>query len=118
MANNKTKLIIGKFYMAYGGHQHPSLVFAYNDKHNTYLSLKFGTTPGKQLVEIHPIQEGITKSYVHKRPFEGTRKDYGSKELLGLYINEKDFEKLKLIQQREPMKSKRAKRRYINKKCR
>ena len=112
MTNNKTKLIIGKFYMAYGGHQHPSLIIAYDDKHKTYLSFKFGTTPGKQLIEINPIQEGVLKSYVHKRPFEGTRKDYGNKELQGLNINEKDFEKLDLIKRREPMKSKRAKRRY------
>ena len=118
MADNKTKLIVGKFYMAYGGHQHPSLVFAYDSKHNTYLSFKFGTTPGKQLVEIHSIQNGVSKSYVHKRPFEGTRKDYGNKELLGLSINEKDYKELELIKQREPTKSKRAKCRYKNKKCR
>ena len=118
MKKSKTELIIGNFYMAYGGHQHPSLIIAYNERQKTFISIKFGTTQGKHMIEIHPIQVGINKSFVHTRPFEGTRKDYGDRKLIGLSIDERDNVVIEIIKRREPTKSKRAKKRYKNKKCR
>ena len=118
MKKIKVKLIIGNFYMAYGGHQHPAQIIAFDEKHKTFISIKFGTTQGKHMIEIHPIQVGINKSFVHARPFEGTRNDYGDRELVGLSIDERDNIIIEVIKTREPTKSKRAKERYKNKKCR
>ena len=39
------------------------------------------------MTEIKPIQKGYDVSYVKNRPFEGTRQDYGNRELEGLEIN-------------------------------
>ena len=118
MKKGKTKLIIGNFYMAYGGHQHPAQIIAFDEKHKTFISIKFGTTQGKHMIEIHPIQVGIDKSFVHVRPFEGTRNDYGDRELIGLSIDKRDNVIIEIIKSREPTRSKRAKERYQNKKSR
>ena len=118
MAKRKCKLIGGKFYMACGGHKHPAHIFAYDSKHKTYVSIKFGTTRGRHMIEIHPIQKNVAKSYVHSRPFEGTRNDYGDREMQGLSIDERDIAIIEIIKGRKPTQSKRAKLRYKNKKCR
>ena len=98
--------------MIYGGGAHPSLIFEKDEKHNTYISLKFGTSKGDHMIEIHPIQEGYDKGYVHNRPFEGVRNDYGNYILVGLYINEDDEEKLNEIKKKKPHQTKNAKKRY------
>ena len=108
----KPKLNIGSFYKAYGGPAHPALIIAYDSKHKTYISLKFGTSQGSHMTEIHPIQKGYSVSYVRNRPFEGTIDDYGSKELLGLYIDERDSALLEAIKTRTPDRSSRARKRY------
>ena len=114
----KKKLIVGRFYMAYGGHKHPAHIYAFDAKHKTYISIKFGTTQGKHMTEIHSIQIGVPRSFVHNRPFEGTRKDYGDKELMGLSIDNRDIEIIEYVKNQRPNKSKRAKQRYIKKKSR
>ena len=113
MSKKKSKLEINKFYNFYGGKTHPSLVFE-TTKRKTYKSFKFGTTKGKHMTEIKPIQEGYEKSYVNNRPVEGTRDDYGN-ELLGLSIDSTDQKLLEEIKKRPTHKTKRAKRRYNNK---
>lgn len=106
------KLEIGKFYYAYGGGKHPALIFKINKKHKTYISIKIGTTQNDDMIPIKPVQKGYKNSFVHKRPFEGTRVDYGDKELLGISINPSDLSKIELIKTKVPKRSKRAKLRY------
>ena len=108
----KTKIIIGRFYLIYGGIPHPSQVFMYDSKHKTYLSIKFGTTKGKHMVRIHPIKKGYKQAFVHKRPFEGTRSDYGDRELVGMSVNEKDMATIESIKKEKQKQSKNAKKRY------
>lgn len=105
---NRCKLENGKFYDSYGGESHPALIFEKTNK-NTYKSIKFGTTKNKHMTKIKPIQKGYEKSYVLNRPFEGTRKDYGDRELLGLSIHKKDVDLIEEIKKRPSHKSKRAK---------
>ena len=112
MSNKKTKLKINKFDNLYGGKAHPSLIYE-KTKFKTYKSLKFGTTKTKHTTEINPIQKGVERSYVNNRPFEGTRKDYGDRELLGLQINPKDISTINQIKKKQPHKTARAKRRYV-----
>lgn len=109
--SKRAKLIINKFYHAYGGGRHPALVFKRNEKHKTYLSIKFGTTSNKDMQKIHSI-DGKNDSYVHKRPFEGTRKDYGDHELKNLKIDSRDEKVLSEIKRRKSKRSKRAKEKY------
>ncbi len=108
---SKKKIILNEFYAIYGGKTHPSYVYD-KTKYKTYKSLKFGTTKARHTTEIKPIQKGYKKSYVHNRPFEGTRKDYGSEPLKGLEINPLDIDLINEIKKRPTNKTKRAKRRY------
>jgi len=114
MPNNcRAKIEVNKFYMVFAGPPHPAFVYEIDKKHKTIKSIKFGTTKAKHMTEIHPLQDNTDiKQYVHNRPFEGTIKDYGDKELVGLSINELDFEVIEEIKKREPNKSRRAKLRY------
>ena len=109
----KNKLVIGKFYLIYGGSPHPAQIFMIDTKHKTFLSIKFGTTQGKHMVRIHPIQKGRgNEQYAHKRPFEGVRSDYSDKEMLGFAVDDKDYQIIEEIKKRNPMKTSKAKKRY------
>lgn len=112
MAKRKHKLRIGKFYYAYGGTKHPAQIYKKDKVHGTYLSIKTGTTQRKDMVAIRPIQKGVQHSYVNKRPFEGTRKDYGDRELLGLVFDPSDSEEIEMIKTRKPRQTRRAKEKY------
>ena len=59
------------------------------------------------MTEMHSIQIGYRNSYVHNRPFEGTKGDYGDKELLGLSTDTRDsliLESIKTKNQNVPEK--------------
>ena len=112
MKKGKTKLIIGRFYLVFNGPPHPSLVYKYDSKHKVYLSIKFGTSKGRHMTRIHPIQIGGNEQFVHNRPIEGTREDYGDKELAGLVVDARDIPIIEDIKNRQPLKTKRAKCRY------
>ena len=109
---NRVKIEEGKFYMAYGGTPHPAFVFEIDKKHKTFKSIKFGTTKAKHMTEIRPLQQDGSRQFVHNRPFEGVRSDYGDKELLGLIIDASDLDIIEQIKKKEPLKSKRARNRY------
>ena len=109
---HKTKLIIGKFYLIFVGRPHPSIIYLYDSKHKTYLSIKFGTSRGKHMTAVHPIQKDGKEQYVNNRPFEGTRSDYGDKELVDLKIDERDSTVIEEIKKKKPLRTKKAKKRY------
>ncbi len=111
MTKKKCKLETGKFYHSYGGGRHPSYLYKKNEPLKTYTSIKFGTTERKDSVPIHSI-DNKNKSFASKRPFEGTRKDYGDHELLGLSIDDRDYPIIEKIKRRKPKLSKRAKEKY------
>ena len=108
----KTKLRINCFYKVYGGQPHPAYIFAYDKNHKTYISLKFGTTKGRHMIEIHPIQNRYSHSFVRNRPYEGTRKDYGDKELLGMFLDARDQTVFDNIKIKKPDRSASARKRY------
>ncbi len=64
------------------------------------------------MIEIRLIQKGYTRSYVHARPFEGVRSDYGNKELLGLSINPSDNDLIKRIKSKPSNKTALAREKY------
>lgn len=112
MGNSIKDFTVGKFYKAYGGPAHPSLIYEIDTKHKTIKSIKFGTTKGKHMTEIHPIQQGYDKSFVHNRPFEGVPSDYDFRELEGLVVDARDLTIIEEIKKKTPMQSKKAKGRY------
>ena len=112
MAKRKNKIQIGKFYYIYSGTKHPAFIFAFNSKHKTYISLRFGTTKNKHMTEIHSLQNKNSKQYIHNRPYEVTEKDYVEKELFGFNIYERDIRIINSIKNKSPMRTKRAKARY------
>ena len=67
------------------------------------------------MTEINPIQKGYKKSFVQNRPFEGTRTDFGNKELEGLQIQSEDIPLIEEIKKKESRKTKRASLRFKNK---
>ena len=111
MSKKKTKLQNGKFYMAYGGNSHPAQVYE-KTRYGTYKSIKTGTTGGKGMEEIRPTQKGYAKSFIHKRPFEGTRRDYGDKELLGITFDPEDKPKIEMVKKRKSTLSRSARKAY------
>lgn len=112
MGKKKQKLEIGKFYYIFGGKPHPAQIYAINKKHKTYKSIKTGTTKNKDMIQVKPIQKGKKESYVHKRPFEGVRSDYGDNELQGLAFHSSDMATINEIKKRNPHRTKKAKKRY------
>lgn len=111
MSRRKTKLVVGKFYYAYGGNAHPAQIYEKTTK-GTYKSIKTGTTKRKDMLEIRPIQKGYKKGFIHKRPFEGTRQDYGDKELIGLAFDPTDSAKIEEVKKRKSNLTRSAKKAY------
>ena len=114
------KLLKGKFYLVHDGSKsgHPGFIFWKNDNKNLYLSLIVGTSYSKDLIKLNFSTEiGVSKSFVHKKPFLGKRKDFGSKELKRLKFNKNDKKRiLRDISKKEPRYSptiKRHDRRYM-----
>lgn len=112
MSRRRIKLEIGKFYYLYWGSQHPAYIFLIDKNHKTYFSIKTGTTRKKGMKRIKPISPNHKNNYVHKRPIEGTKKDYGNKELKGLNFDKDDREIIEQIKKEKPIRTARAKMRY------
>ena len=108
MAKKRNKLVINKFYIAYGGNAHPALIFE-KTKYGTYKAIKTGTTEGKEMIRINPTQKGMQNSFVNRRPFEGTRRDFGNRELIGISFDSRDMRIIEEIKKRKPKISKSAK---------
>ena len=108
----KNKLIVGKFYLIFVGQPHPSIIYFYDYKHKTYFSIKFGTTRGRHMTKVHPIQKSGKEQYVNNRPFEGIRSDYGDKELTDLKVDGRDFTIIEDIKKKKPVRTRKAKKRY------
>lgn len=111
MSKGKTKILLNNFYHIYGGGRHTSFIYKKDENKKTYISLKFGTTKRKDTIEIKPI-DGKNTKYVHKRPFEGKRSDYGNRPLVGMKINQQDHLLIENIKKRKPRLTKRAKAKY------
>lgn len=111
MGKKKQKLEKGKFYHIYGGKPHPAQIYEKDKKHGTYKAIKTGTTKRKGMIEIKPIQPG-KQSFVHNRPYEGTRRDFSNRELLGMKFDSSDFDKIEAIKKRRAILTRSAKKKY------
>ena len=107
----------GRFYLIHDGSPpgHPSMILWKRDKKNLYLSIITGTSPNKDMIKLYfPTTIKIKKSFVHKRPFLGKRKDYGKKEMLDMKFNKKDKPLVKVIAKKRPRLSKNISRKDLS----
>ena len=109
MSKKKKKIIVGMFYHFYNGPAHPAMVYENVKKYGTYRAIKTGTTKRKDMIKIKPIQSG-KETFVHLRPVEGTRRDFGERELKDLSFNADDQEIIDEIKKRKPKLTKSAKK--------
>ena len=100
----KKHLEKGKFYSV---NKHPGLIIFKNDKKNIYLAVVTGTTKRKHQTKLkHPTEAKVKNSYVNNRPVLGKRKQFGSKELIGMRIHREDRITIRVIGRRKPIKLK------------
>lgn len=96
----------GKFYLTYDGSKtgHPGMIYWKNDKKNLYLALTTDTSEGNHRIRLStPTDNRVKKSYIKTRPFLGKRKDFGSKELIGMRFSKYDKKKtIRHISVQEP----------------
>ena len=112
MPKRKDKLEIGKFYYAYWGTKHPAFIYEYDGQIKIYKAIIFGTSWSKHMTKVHSLTGNRDTEFVRNRPFEGVRSDFGDKELVGFRIDERDYEIIENIKNKETKKSKKAKARY------
>lgn len=93
-------LEIGRFYHrsdAKGGH--PAYLYEKSDKKNIYKCLVFTSSWSKNVIQLRAsidIDYPYKKYYVHRPPFVGKRRDFGSKPLTRLRINKMDKKLIKI----------------------
>ena len=104
----------GKYYIAHDRSKkgHPCRIEFIDDENGFYLSVTTGSMTEeeyknkpfrKDYIELrHPTSEFVYKSFVNKRPFIGTRDDYGDKELLQMEIHYDDLDKISEILLKKP----------------
>ena len=106
---------IGKFYLIHDGSNtgHPGLVVQKDDINNRYLVIvtesdKEGNMSKREADKRHltdlscPTDSTVVKSYVKNRPMLCKRRDIGSKELIGMKIDEADMGIIDVIKKRCP----------------
>lgn len=111
MSKHKGLLRLNKFYDFFNGPKHTALVYKRDKNKKTYTAIKFGSTKNKDMIEIKPIDGKKTK-FVHKRPFEGKRSDFGNRPLTGMSIDPVDKTTIEQIKKRKPHKTAKAKKIY------
>ena len=100
----KKHLEKGRFYIhsdRAGGH--PALLFKKRDNKNLYFILVFTSSKGPKRKKLkHSIEpKKVKTSYVHSKPKIATRRDLGSKELIGIKVNKEDKPLLKTIERKK-----------------
>ena len=114
----RTKIFRGKFYTTFhtGRTGHPSLVFRLNRKKNKYWIVIFDTTGRNDRIMLKvPIESSVKASFVHKRPVIASHGDLGDHELIGLKIDKIDKPRIKLIERKKPLFTKKY-RKYFEQK--
>ena len=106
----KIKLKRGRYYASYPNGGHPALIYKKNIRKNKYDAVVFGTTPGHHRNELqYPISQNVKKSVIHTRPIRGVRSDFGDKVLEGMRINKVDKPKIKIIERKKPLETRKYK---------
>ena len=85
----------------HGGH--PALLYKKRDKRNKYYVLIFTSSCGPKRTRLkHSIEPmKVRVSFVHNTPAIATRRDLGSKPMVGLKINKDDKPIIKNVQKKK-----------------
>lgn len=106
------KLLKGKFYSV---NKHPGCIVYKNDKKNKYIAVVTGTSGGRHTTKLkHSTEKNIKNSYVNNRPVVGKRRNFGSKELVGMKFHREDKAIIKVISRRKPKKLKYKKEAHMS----
>lgn len=108
----------GKFYNVHDGSKkgHPGRIEKADYQNDTYLSVtthsltkeeykqkKADNSFRKDFIELNErTSKDVYKSFLHKRPFIGTRDDYGDVEYPNMVIDKTDKDKIKKVKSRKP----------------
>ena len=111
---SNTKLEVGKFYNVHDQSEkgHPGRIEKADEINDQYLAVttrsltkeeyKSGKWK-KQYVELNvPTSKDVYKSILHKKPFKGSRLDFGNKEFTNLKIHKTDEKKVAQIKNKKP----------------
>lgn len=114
----RIKILRGRFYITFhtGLKGHPSLVFGLNRQKNKYWIVVFDTTGRSDRIMLKvPIESSVKASFVHKRPVIASHGDLGNHELIGLKIDKVDKPRIKLVERKNPLLTKKYKK-YLEQK--
>ena len=112
--SHKIKLEIGGYYNVHDGSPsgHPGQIAEANYEEDIYLCVTLGSLTEEEVknnvyrkdykVLKVPTSNDVFRSLIHRRPFLGTRDDYGDIEYLEVKISEKDFKIVKEVLTKKP----------------
>lgn len=108
----------GKFYNVHDGSAkgHPGRIEEVDYKNDRFISVtthsltkdeyeqkKANNTFRKDYKELkHRTSKDVYKSFINKRPFEGSRDDYGDKEYLDMSFDKEDEMEIEKVRARKP----------------
>lgn len=79
-----------------------------------YMQRKANSSFRKDYIELSvPTSQDVYKSYINKRPFIGTRDDFGDKEYLDMAFNREDEKKIDKVKKKKPRQGYWFKRKKI-----
>ena len=111
---HKIKLVIGGYYNVHDGSPsgHPGQIADANYEDDIYLCVTLGSLTKKKkkngtkrkdfLFLSVKTSTDVYKSLINKRPFLGTRDDYGDVEYINIKISEKDYNIVKDVLTKKP----------------
>lgn len=108
------QLEVGKIYNVHDGSPsgHTGQIAEANPKEDIYLCVTLGSLSEEEvknkvfrkdyIVLSHTTSKDVFRSLIHRRPFLGSRDDYGDIEYLEIKINEEDYKIVKNILKKKP----------------
>ena len=108
------QLEVGKIYNVHDGSPsgHPGQIAEANPEEDIYLCITLGSLSEEEvknnvfrkdyIVLSHTTSKDVFRSLIHRRPFLGSRDDYGDVEYLEIKINEEDYKIVKSILKKKP----------------
>ena len=111
---HETKLEIGKFYNVHDGsiNGHPGRIEKIDEINDIFVSTTTGSM-SKEEYERNPIRNNheelihstdnkVYKSFINKKPFIGSRDDYGDKQYPDMKYHKDDLPKVDRVLKRKP----------------
>ena len=108
------ELEVGKFYNVHDGSNSgpPGRIEYANKQEDIYISITTGSMTEKEYLSkpfrkdykelTHTTTSSVFKSFIHKRPFKGSRDDYGETEYCDMHFHKSDHSIIRIVLKRKP----------------